>query len=180
MLCVRLRASQAETAQLQTHLKAIMSLLNPLGLSVPHAPLLLKDRQQAPKTEETAVCKSLQSCAVEEAAIVLHGSRTGPQWRSYMRIWVNVRKTIRSLGAVQKYSWGCLLRCKNWGLVVLYEPHVHIGSSYKGISAPPTAPPTLPCGAPAAGPTVRKMNGQSPHNYILKMSPTVRVILIWS
>ena len=52
-------------------------------------------------------------------------------------------EALKSLGAVQKNSEGCLLRCKKWGPMV-YEPQLFFRSSCKGISAASTQLPTLP------------------------------------
>ena len=112
VLRVKLGASQAEFAKLKTHLKAIPSLVNPPGLSVPYPPPLplLKDSRRF--TEQ----RRLLSANIGRAVLWKQQPlfRTAPEQAhsgdvTRMKIWVKVRKTIRSLGAVQKNSWACSL-----------------------------------------------------------------------
>lgn len=136
-------------------LKSTWSLCTPAPIPSPQGLFSRLTKQRRPLSANIG-----RACAAEEVAIVRHGSRTGHSEVTRMKIWVNVRKTNRSLRVVQKISPGCSLRRKNWGLVI-NEPQVCIRSSYL-CSLHPTSTPPLPCGPPAASPPVGKMNEQSP------------------
>lgn len=54
-----------------------------------------------PKGDPT-VCKYLQGCAVEEEAIILHNSRTDPEWKSHKNEDFN--QYDKPLGALEQFK----------------------------------------------------------------------------